>query len=45
MALVELLAYVAITALGTWLIEQSLIREAIGYLVRRQARATVRPAS
>ena len=37
MALVELVVYLLVTVLATWLFEGSLIREALSYLVRRGA--------
>ncbi len=36
-AIVELIVYVALVIGGTWLFERRLIREAIGYVIRRRA--------
>jgi O-antigen/teichoic acid export membrane protein len=45
LAIINLLAYVVVVALATWLIERPLIREAMGYLLARRApSASVRPA-
>jgi O-antigen/teichoic acid export membrane protein len=38
-ALAEMAVYLAVTALATWALERSLLREAAGYLRRRPARA------
>lgn len=42
-ALGELLLYVAVTALATWIAERALLREAVGYLVRSRTAAQPAP--
>jgi hypothetical protein len=45
LAILNLVGYVLVVALATWLIERPLIREAIGYLLARRApSASMRPA-
>ena len=44
LAAAELVAYLLVTAIATWLVERELIREAVGYLRRGGTTAAAAPA-